>query len=178
MKYLGAFFCLILLIACAPQYAPQPVYQAPPQQLPPAYVVPPVQQAPPQAEKPRLGAVSFTTHPYLVGNRDATSMRPGTPYVGKLVLSKALPNNPPVTDDVTIFITVIYPDGNHELFGTADVPGIIPSNIMMFDHGPDVQAWTNDKFIANADINTKIKLLVSVKYYDDSKQLLHTINVR
>ena len=178
MKYLSALLCVLLLVACAPRYAPppQPIYQAPPPQAPPAYVEPPA--APPQMEKPKLGAVSFTTRPYTVGNREATSMRPGTPYVGKLVLSKALPNNPPVTEDVTIFITVIYPTGDHELFGTADVPGIVPSNIMMFDHSPDVQAWTNDKFIANADINTKIKLMISVKYYDDSRQLLHTINVR
>jgi len=182
MKYLFAVFCLLLLAACArPQYAQQPVYQAPPPQyVPPAYP----QQAPPQAlppvevQKEKLGATRFTTHPYLVGNQEAASVRPGTPVVGKLIVSKALPNNPPVTEDVTIFITVIYPTGDHEFFGTADIPNIIPSNIIMFDHSPGVQAWTNDKFVANADVNTKIKYVVFIKYHDDARYLLHTINVR
>lgn len=178
MKYLYALFFLILVACAQPQYAPQPVYQ-PSQYVAPPQVATAPQVMPQQAEpKVGLGASRFTTHPYLVGNVEAASVRPGTPIVGKLVISKALANNPPITEDVTIFITVIYPTGDHELFGTADVPGIIPSNIIMFDHSPNVQAWTNDKFVANADINTKIKYIVFIKYHDDSRYLLHTINVR
>ena len=193
MKYVYALFCLLLLAACAPQYAPQP---APLQYPPPQYVPPPQPQgyAPPSYPQPMpqavppvqvtpsgqagLGSTQFTTHPYTVGNREATSMRPGTPIVGKLVLKKDLTNSPPITEDVTVFITVVYPDGSYELFGTADVPKILPSNVLQFDHSPDVQAWTNDKFVARAEINTNIDYIVFIKYHKDARYLLHTINVR
>ncbi len=174
MKYLSVL-CLIFLVACAQQSAPaaQPQYAPPAQQ----YVPPPSE---PQTQKAvaGLGASQFTIHPYLVGNRDAASVRPGTPLVGKLLLNKKLPGGPPITGDVTIFITVVYPTGDYELFGTDDIPNILPSNVLRFDHGPDVQAWTNDKFVANADINTQIRYIVFVKYHNDARYLQHTINVR
>jgi len=176
MKYL-LVLCLIFLVACAQQYAPQArAQQAPPQYVPPAPE--PVSQGSPEKAVAGLGASQFTIHPYLVGNKDAASVRPGTPLVGKLMLKKALPGSPPITGDVTIFITAVYPTGDYELFGTDDIPNILPSNVLRFDHGPDVQAWTNDKFVANADINTQIRYIVFVKYHNDARYLQHTINVR
>jgi hypothetical protein len=193
MKYAVALFCLLFLAACAPQYAPpqqypppqyppqyMPPQQIPPQQMPPQLPqqMPPVYEQPPMEPEAKLGATKFTIHPYTVGNREAASARPGTPLVGKLIVSKALPHNPPVTDDVTIFITVVYPDGKTEVFGTDNVPNVPQLNILRYDPSPDVQAWTNDKFIASAEIDTDIDYVVFVNYHGDNRYIIHRINVR
>ncbi len=172
MKYF-VLFCL-LLVACA-QPQPAPVREVVPA---PEIVVVPAPVAAPAAPKAELGPVQFTIHPYLLGNREAGSVRPGTPLVAKVDLRKKGAGSPPATnnDDVSILVTVVYPTGFTEVYGTPDVEGVIPSNIFIYDI--NAKAWVNDKFIANADINTQIRYTISVRVGDDTKVFPFTLNVR
>ncbi len=195
-----ALICLILLAACAqPQYAPQPTYppaQYPPAQYPPQYV-PPTQQAPPAIVPPvaappqavsdeGLGRVQFSLHPYSIGTPEAGSVRPGTPLVAKVIVAKKATGNPPITeeetaghDGATILVTEIGPKGDIQMYGTSNVESnILPSNRFYFDPTPGIQAWTNDKFVANSNVNTRIKYVILVKYKGDSRELTYTLNVR
>ena len=194
-----ALICLILLAACAqPQYAPQPNY--PPAQYYPPQYVPPTQQAPPvtaptvaaQQTAPQaasdegLGRVQFSLHPYSIGTPQAANARPGTPMVAKLIIDKKATGSPPITeeetaghDGVTILITEIGPKGDIQMYGTNNVESnILPSNRFYFDPTPGTQAWTNDKFVANSGVNTRIKYVILVKYKGDSRELTYTLNVR
>lgn len=196
MKYLALIF-LVLLVACAqPQYAPQPTYppaQYPPAQYPPQYIPP--QQAPPAAvpqtapaapSDEGLGRVQFSLHPYTIGTPQAASARPGTPMVAKLIIDRKATGNPPITeeetdahDGVTILVTEIGPMGDIQMYGTSNVESnIIPSNRFTYDPTPGIEAWTNDKFVANSGINTRIKYVILVKYKGDSRELTYTLNVR
>jgi len=124
-----------------------------------------------------LGRIQFTLHPYLIGNKPSASVRPNTPMVGRLLLSKAEVNNPAIADDVSFLITVIYPNGDTELYGHG-VEGILPSNEFLFD--PNEQAWINEKFVARGEIKTKISYVVSVYYKGKAKVVtpVQQINVR
>lgn len=124
-----------------------------------------------------LGRIQFTLHPYLVGNKPSASVRPNTPLVGRLLLSKAGVGNPVIASDVSFLITVIYPNGETELYGYG-VEGVLPSNVFAFD--PNEQAWINEKFVARGEIKTKISYVVSV-YYDGKTKVvtpIQQINVR
>jgi len=122
-----------------------------------------------------LGSTSFTLHPYTIGNREATSVRPGIPLVAKLVLRKKT-INAPITQGVTAFLVVIGPSGIYELYGTADIPNVLPSNVLGYD--PAEQAWTNDKLVAGADVNEQLRYVVFIKYGDESRYIGQTLNVR
>lgn len=124
-----------------------------------------------------LGRVQFTLHPYLIGNKPAASVRPNTPLVGRLLLSKDEVGSPPIADDVSFLITVVYPNGDTGLYGYG-VEGILPSNVFAFD--PSEQAWVNEKFVANAEVKTKIGYVVSVYYKGKTKVMtpVQQINVR
>jgi len=124
-----------------------------------------------------LGRIQFTLHPYLIGNKPSASVRPNTPLVGRLLLSKAEVGNPAIADDVSFLITVIYPNGDTELYGYG-VEGILPSNTFAFD--PNEQAWVNEKFVARGEVKTKISYVVSVYYKGKAKVVtpVQQINVR
>lgn len=130
------------------------------------------------AEEGGLGATKVTWHPYTIGNREATSARPGTPGVLKVVVKRKAATSPPITEGVTILATAYYPDGTYENFGTADIEGIAPSNVLAFDHSPDVQAYTNDKQMAKGDVNTVVNYVVFIKYQDKARVLGMNLKVR
>ncbi len=133
-----------------------------------------------------LGSVKFSLHPYTVGTPEAQSVRPSTPLVAKLEIKKSTGHSPLITDEetasddgVTILVTEVGPEGDVQMYATSNVQGnILPSNKFMFNHDPNVQAWTNDKFVANSNINTQINYVILVKYKRDSKVLRYTLNVR
>jgi len=124
-----------------------------------------------------LGRIQFTLHPYLIGNKPSASVRPNTPLVGRLLLSRAEVGSPAIANDVSFLITVIYPNGETELYGYG-VEGILPSNVFAFD--PNEQAWVNDKFVARGEIKTKISYVVSVYYKGKTKVVtpIQQLNVR
>lgn len=137
-------------------------------------------------EEAGLGSVKFSLHPYTVGTPEAGSVRPGTPLVAKLEIKKATGHSPIITEEetasqegVTIFVTEVGPEGDVQMYATGNVQGnVLPSNKFMFDHGENIQAWTNDKFNANSNINTQINYIILVKYKSDAKMLRYTLNVR
>jgi len=124
-----------------------------------------------------LGSTSLTIHPYTIGNREATSVRPGIPLVAKLVLRKKT-INAPITQDVSALLVVIGPSGIYELYGTSNIPGIMASNVLGYDPSPDVQAWTNDKLIAGADVNEQLRYVVFIQYGDEARYIGLNLNVR
>lgn len=138
------------------------------------------------AEKEGLGSVQFSLHPYTVNTPEARNVKPGTPMVAKIQTKKKAAHSPPITeeetsstDGITILVTEVGPEGDVQLYATNNVQGnVMPSNKFAFDFNPDVQAWTNDKFVANANVNTQITYVVLIKYKEDSKVLTYTLNVR
>lgn len=138
------------------------------------------------AEKDGLGSVQFSLHPYTIGTAEARNVKPGTPMVAKIQAKKAGAHSPPITeeetsstDGITILVTEAGPEGDIQLYATSNVEGnIMPSNKLAYDFNPDVQAWTNDKFVANSNVNTQINYVILVKYKEDTKVLRYTLNVR
>ncbi|MCX6708274.1 MAG: hypothetical protein NTW67_01310 [Candidatus Woesearchaeota archaeon] len=137
------------------------------------------------SEDAGLGRVEFNIHAYTIGTPETASVRPGTPLFGKLVIDKATTGSPPITeeettghDGVTILVTEVGPKGDIQLYGTNNVKGnILPSNRFMYDPTPGVEAWTNNAFVANSDVNTVINYVVLVKYKDETR-LLQTKTLR
>lgn len=130
------------------------------------------------AEEGGLGATRITWHPNTIDTREAASARPFTAGVLKIEVKKRASGSPPVTEGATILVVAIYPDGTYENFGTADIEGIMPSNVLMFDHSPSVQAYTNTYAVARGDINTRVQYVAFVKYAGQSRAFGTIVNVR
>lgn len=130
------------------------------------------------AEQGGLGATKLTWHPNTVDTREALSARPFTPGVLKVEVKRKAPTSPPITEGVTVLVTAIYPDGTYENFGTSDIEGIMPSNVLAFDHSPSVQAYTNIYAPAKGNVNTRVQYVAFVKYGDQSRVFGAIVNVR
>lgn len=123
-----------------------------------------------------LGAAQFAIHPFTIDNKAAGTARPGTPLVGTLTLRKRVSGSPPITEGATIYLAVIYPTGRYELYGTEDVPDILPSNVIRYDMTEEV--WTTDKLVAGAEINSMINYLLFIRYEGESRHIEHTLKVK
>jgi hypothetical protein len=130
------------------------------------------------AEQGGLGATKLTWHPNTVDSREALSARPFTPGVLQIEVKRKAPTSPPITEGVTVLVTAIYPDGMYENFGTSDIEGIMPSNVLAFDHSPSVQAYTNINAPAKGNVNTRVQYLAFVKYGDQSRVFGAIVNIR
>ena len=178
MKYLYALLFL-LLVACqprveyvpVPQPVPQPVYI--PQEAPPA-----APQAAP-APKPaltELGPVEFKI--FMYGAREATgSVNPNVPLEYRIKVKQAVSGSPPVTAafPLTISMVVMYSDGTYELYGTEDLSGIQPSNVIMYD--PSLGSWVNTKGIAQGSIGTQ-RFVIVISLNGKTKIIQDSVNVR
>jgi len=178
---MSILFLLSLLLACQPQIqyvpVPQPVYpQSQPQYVPPAQPV-----AQPQAESvqkiPELGPVDFKIFAY--GARDVSgSVNPNTPLEYRIKVMQQAPQNPPITNayQPTITMVVIYNDGLYEIYGTEDLYGIQPSNVIGYD--PSVGSWVNTKGISQGNVKGQQRFVIVITFNGKTKIIQHSVNVR
>ncbi|RJQ19095.1 hypothetical protein C4580_05965 [Candidatus Woesearchaeota archaeon] len=136
-------------------------------------------QTPQIADKPaipELGAVDLDIYAYGA-NDVGGSARLNTPLEYRILAAQARAGSPPLTSafDVTIFLTVIHSDGTFDLFGTANVPGILPSN--QFTYDPAKERWVNDKGLAQGKIGPQ-RFVGIVNWNGQTKQIGETVNVR
>src|SRR5574341_2020479 len=129
-------------------------------------------------EEGGIGGTAIKWHPNTIDTREATSTRPNTAGVLEVKVNRRASGSPPITEGVTIFVTAYYFDGNYENFGTENIEGIMPSNRLVFDHSPSVQAYTNDKAYAKGDINTQVKYVGLVVYNGQARILGLNLKVR
>ena len=130
--------------------------------------------------------LKFTKNPFRMIKALAKAIRAYKLHYKELIINKKATGNPPITeeetdahDGVTILVTEIGPMGDIQMYGTSNVESnIIPSNRFMYDPTPGIEAWTNDKFVANSGINTRIKYVILVKFKGDTRELTYTLNVR
>ena len=168
-----AIIMLILLAACS-TYEPR-VYeqQAPPS---PQQYTPNVCPAVVAAGTPvELGPVQLKTYAY--GAQETVSPKPGTPLEYRIKVAQQASGNPPLTNafDPTIILMEIYNDGTYTLFGTQNVPNIIPSNVIMYD--PTTETWISNRGLAQGAIATQ-RLVVYVVYNGKTKVIQQALNVR
>ncbi len=179
MRVKKLLFVLIAVLLCA-SFAEAYVYRSigkvnPRGRMPVGGVIAPIMYL---AEAGGLGATKITWHPNTIDTREAASARPFTPGVLKVVVKRKVSTSPPITEGVTVLVTAIYPDGTYENFGTSDVEGIMPRNVLAFDHSPSVQAYTNTNAEAKGNINTRVQYVAFVKYGDQSRVFGTIVNVR
>lgn len=130
------------------------------------------------AEQGGLGATKLTWHPNTIDTTPALSARPFTAGVLKVEVKRKASGSPPITEGASILVTAIYPDGTYENFGTSDIEGIMPSNVLAFDHSPSVQAYTNINAPAKGNVNTRVQYVASVRYGNEARVFGAIVNVR
>lgn len=187
MKKLFAILAVLFLFACQ---APEP-RMVPPQQSYQQQNSPPVPavlqeqiraqpavvpQVAPKPDIPELGAVDLSIHAYGA-QETGGSARMNTPLEYRINIAQARASSPPLTSvySPTIFLAVIKSDGQVELFGTPDIPGILPSNQFMYD--ATKERWVNDKGLAQGEIGMQ-RYVGIVHWNGKTKQLEETVNVR
>jgi hypothetical protein len=130
------------------------------------------------AEESSLGPASILWHPNTIDSREATSARPFTPGVLEVKVKKKVFGNLSIPEGVTILVMAVYPDNTYELFGTSDIEGITPSNVLAFDYSPSVMAYTNVNAPAKGDVHTRVQYIAFVKYAGQSRTFGTIVNVR
>jgi len=189
MKQLFALLTFILLLTACQMQEPRMV---PPQQsyqqqnnLPPVPAVlqeqilaqpAVVPQIAPKPDIPELGAVDLSIHAYGA-QETGGSARLNTPLEYRINIAQSRASSPPLTSaySPTIFLAVIKSDGQVELYGTPDVPGILPSNYFVYD--AKKERWVNDKGLSQSEVGMQ-RYVGIVHWNGKTKQLEETVNVR
>ena len=123
-----------------------------------------------------LGPVDLEIYAY--GAKEVGgAVNPGVPLEYRVMATQARAGNPPLTSEQNPIIqfAVIYDDGTFDLYGTPNVPGIIPSNTLGYDSS--LARWVNTKGYAQGRIGTQ-RFTGLVIHEGQVKQLGETVNVR